>query len=207
MEETERGAGTRPDITTQEPWLTIKAASLLFTEQKLPRNERSIRRYCLKNKLDCKQIENDNRQFEHRVRRGSLIEFIKEHKTLAATSGHVRTGPGIAEHDRVAIQTQSGDHGHPDNAGHGSPSVSEPVLINLLKEQLDRKDKQIETLNKTVTSMVDRDRETNILIGRMQEQLSLTSGKAEEGAPKMEPEAAHTEQREVDNSTVEEGDQ
>lgn len=184
MEDPKQGARTRPDTTAPEPWLTIKAASLLFTEQGLTRPERSVRRYCAKGKLDCRQIENDNRQFEYRVRRASLIDFVKEHKTLAATSGRGRTSPDRAGHGRNVEQ------GRTDGSGEGAPRLSDLVLLDFLKEQLskkdqqiDRKDSQIDTLNKTVDSMVERDRETNILIGLMQKQLSLGSGKPEEGAP------------------------
>ena len=90
MQDSEQGARTSPAVSAREPWLTIKAASLLFTELDLTRNKRSIRRYCKKNKLDCRSIENDNRQFEHRVRRDSIVEFVEEHKSLSVTSGHDR---------------------------------------------------------------------------------------------------------------------
>ena len=173
MQDSEQGGRTSPAVSVPEPWLTINAASLLFTELDLTRNRRSIRRYCKKNILDCRKIENDNRQFEHRVRRDSIVEFVKEHKTLAATSGHARPRRGMTDDDRVLTH----------------PMVTEVIEQDLrqrvgeLKEQLSTKDEQIATQNETIKAMLERDGETNVLIQNLHGLLStmqLGAGAPEE---------------------------
>ena len=45
--------------------------------------------------------------------------------------------------------------------------------VGELKDQLEKKDEQITTQNQTITSMLERDRETNILIQNLQQLLSV----------------------------------
>jgi hypothetical protein len=44
---------------------------------------------------------------------------------------------------------------------------------NMLKDQLKKKDEQIDKLNKTTDSLIERNRETNLLIGNLQHQISM----------------------------------
>lgn len=198
MEDSEQGARTSPAVSAPEPWLSIAAASLLFTELDLTRNKRSIRRYCEKKKLDCRSIENDNRQFERRVSRDSIIQFVKEHKSLAVTSGRDRTRPGMTDNDRMPT--------HPMVTGVIEQDLRERV--GELKEQLFKKDEQIATQNQTITTMLERDRETNILIQNLHNLLSvkqLGGGAAEE--EHRDDGVIHNVRNSGDNTPVVEEDQ
>ena len=80
--------------------------------------------------------------------------------------------------------------------------------VGELKEQLFKKDEQIATQNQTITAMLERDRETNILIQNLHHLLSikqLGGGAAEE--KHRDDDVIHIGRNSGDNSPVEEDDQ
>jgi hypothetical protein len=74
----------QPDVTDQSlesaliNWITVQDASLLFTEAGLPRNKRSIRRYCERGDLECKKTENALHQPQYFIDAASVVAYIEQ---------------------------------------------------------------------------------------------------------------------------------
>ena len=128
---------TAPDtsgpVLTEEVvlWITVHDATLLFSEAGIPRNKRSIRRYCERGDLECKKTENALHQPQYFIDAASVAVYIEQQRTLmtsnADVSGAVLTEPDNAGHDHgsdageqniVDTQNPSGDaRTLPDTSG------------------------------------------------------------------------------------------
>ena len=112
---------------------------------------------------------------------GSELAFTGVHPSAPVDTGASaeQSHPGSANpHEPVGtdeshVQRGSGEqtHEHRD-AVPSVPASSEP-LIEFLTSQLAQKDKQIETKDRQIEAMLDRDRETNILIKGLQHLLGV----------------------------------
>ena len=151
-----------PDASGQESpdpiihWITVQNASLLFTEAGLPRNKRSIRRYCERGDLECKKTENALHQPQYFIDAASVVAYIDQQRTLmtssADASGAVLTEPDSAGRDRglddsgqdiVDTQNLSGDDRTlPDESGQ-SRTKNNGVLADQLEQRLHDKDEEI----------------------------------------------------------------
>jgi hypothetical protein len=137
-------------------WITVQQASLLFTEAGLPRNKRSIRRYCERGDLECKKTENALHQPQYFIDAASVVAYIEQQRTLmtssADASGAVLTEPDNAGHghglddggqDVADTQNRSGDDRTlPDSSGQ-SRTLNNDVLADQLEQRLHDKDEEI----------------------------------------------------------------
>ncbi len=153
---------TAPDtsgpVLTEEVvlWITVHDASFLFSEAGIPRNKRSIRRYCERGDLECKKTENALHQPQYFIDAASVAVYIEQQRTLmtsnADVSGAVLTEPDNAGHDHgsdageqniVDTQNPSGDaRTLPDTSGL-SRSNNNGVLADQLEQRLRDKDEEI----------------------------------------------------------------
>ena len=139
--------GARPDMSGQT--VTVKDASLLFDEAGVPRNQRSIRRYCKRGDLECAKVDTEHGS-RYLIERESLEKYIIQlqqarDQKRPDMSGSGRSSPALTGLDRTSNSE--------------APSDS---IVEFLKRQIDEKDKQINAL-------LERDRETNILIQGLQQ--------------------------------------
>jgi hypothetical protein len=137
-------------------WITVQQASLLFTEAGLPRNKRSIRRYCERGDLECKKTENALHQPQYFIDATSVVAYIEQQRTLmsssADASGAVLTEPDSAGHghglddcgqDVADTQNLSGDDRTlPDESGQ-SRTINNDILADQLVQRLHDKDEEI----------------------------------------------------------------
>ena len=151
-----------PDVSGQEVqeqfihWITVQDASLLFTEAGLPRNKRSIRRYCERGDLECRKTENALHQPQYFIDAVSVAAYIGQQRTLMTSSvgasGIVLTEPDNAGHDHgldaggqvnADAQNVSGDvRTLPDTSGQ-SRTINNGVLADQLEQRLRDKDEEI----------------------------------------------------------------
>ena len=137
-------------------WITVQDASLLFTEAGIPRNKRSIRRYCERGDLECKKTENALHQPQYFIDANSVAAYIEQQRTMmtssADASGAVLTEPDSAGQDHgldaggqdiADPLNQSGDdRTFPDTSGHGRTN-NNGVLADQLEQRLRDKDEEI----------------------------------------------------------------
>lgn len=148
-------SGPLPEVVSIN-WITVQQASLLFSEAGLPRNKRSIRRYCERADLECKKTENALHQPQYFIEAASVVAYIEQQRTLMSssmdTSGAVLTEPDDAGHvhglndggqDIAGIQNLSGDDRTLPDASGLSRTINNGVLADQLEQRLHDKDEEI----------------------------------------------------------------
>jgi hypothetical protein len=158
----------------------------------LNRSKKSISRYIRRGLLHPQQIKSQQGTLEYRFSRADLEAFKLQEtqdKTRQETgdtpdetsqSGQTEATP-IKEAEIKAIT----DETRPDKAeqtgqdktqetGHNSEIINLlKETTGLLREQLVKKDEQIKDLGGKIDQLIERDRETNILIGQLQSKVLM----------------------------------
>jgi len=158
----------------------------------LNRSKKSISRYIRRGLLHPQQIKSQQGTLEYRFSRADLEAFKLQEtqdKTRQETgdtpdetsqSGQTEATPS-KEAEIKAIK----DETRPDKAEQTSQDKTQETgqdseIINLLKEttgllkeQLAKKDEQIKDLGGKIDELIERDRETNILIGQLQSKVLM----------------------------------
>ena len=156
--------------------LTIDDALERYARAGLPRTPRSIQRYCAKGHLDCRRIE---MQFgeKYLISPASVdkhIAYIEEVRPVATSRDVPRP---VATSDTAE---ESDDE--PRQGGPISPDQSRPVAttyVDRLESENEFLKRQIGVKDKTIEALLERDRETNILVGQLQKMLSPLLGRPE----------------------------
>ncbi len=152
---------SRPDPTTEK--VSVGETLLLFEDAGLPRNRRSIRRYCTEGAMSCFKVDTDHgRQWmvDRQSAEKYIIQLQQAHKlsqrTEVGTAGGSRAQPGTAGYVRPP-------------ADHQKPSQE----VEFLRDQIIKKDTQLEKKDEQIQALLERDRETNHLIKGLQNLLML----------------------------------
>lgn len=183
------------DPTTQ--WLSVTEAVTYCARRGLHRNIKTIRRWAERSLKRPEDAEVKVREqdtgfgFRYMIDRESLdlkiaqeLEFEAK-QNRADTPGHGQSGPEMRAAVRDAAEplndgkTGAGMLGHvqtdPDTSGNARRLEVTSIGDDFLKEQVKEKDRQIGELNKQlerkddqIMTMLERDRETNILIRGLQ---------------------------------------
>jgi hypothetical protein len=149
-----------PDLSGDD-WISVKDALIAFAAAGLPRNERSVRRYCRRGDLVCHRTENAQHQPQWRVSHTSLQLFLDQERSL---SGPRRTRPDAVGHDSAEHEQPTPAEIAGDASGHartGPEASGRTDMLEFLIAQIGEKDTQINAL-------LERDRETNILVQGLQ---------------------------------------
>jgi hypothetical protein len=170
----------QPDIPGH--WVSVRKASHLLAQAAMPRNKRTIRRYCERGELECQKTENALHQPQYFINPASITEYIEQQKTLSGfspdTSGHTQTEPDTSGQDLIDISSAFRTEDQPDTSGRDRTRPDDKDMIEFLKGQVIEKDKQIGAL-------LERDHETNFLIKGLQEMMfALKPGHTEPTEPK-----------------------
>ena len=154
----------------------------------LNRSKKSISRYIRRGLLHPKKVKSKQGTLEYRFSKDD-VEAFKAQETLNAEqtrpdrteetreTGHIKTD--FIENKEVLSETRQDT---PDQTGHERQEKTgqENEVITLLKEtkgilkdQLHKKDEQIKDLGGKIDQLIERDRETNILIGQLQSKVFM----------------------------------
>jgi hypothetical protein len=165
-----RQAATSPDEYT----LTIDDALPRYEHAGHPRTARSIQRYCANGHLDCLRQETPFGE-KYLVTPASVARHIAQIEELANTTR--RDLPRPVAPDVAKDQSQKESSQEPTT----SPDTSRPVAAYIervedenefLRKQIDVKDGQLAVKDKTIEALLERDRETNILVNQLQKMLA-----------------------------------
>ncbi len=150
--------------------LSIEEAAALYEHAGHPRTPRSIQRYCAKGHLECRRIETSfGEKFliapASVTKHIAYIEEVKPAATFRDTSRPFATSSTPIEGPEKPRQDAT------------SPDRSRPVADDIrYTERLEGENvflrSQISVKDKTIEALLERDRETNILVGRLQELLT-----------------------------------
>lgn len=177
----------RPDANGDEQayTLTVEEAAELYAEAGFPRTLRAIQKYCARDDLLCIREQTTYGE-RFRITPASVARHIEQIKQLSRansrdhsrTDANVRTGVVAqepAENDGTTVREQP----RPDAASDRYVAQLEKENAHLY-EQIDRKDREIERRDNQIEAMIERDRETNILIESLQRRIPLPEGRRSE---------------------------
>ena len=166
--------------------------TLFETCELLNRSKKSISRYIRRGLLHPQQIKSQQGTLEYRFSKADLEAFKLQEtqdKTRQETGdtpdetsqrGQTETTPikeaktkEIIEETRPDKPEQTSQD-KPQETGHDSEIINLlKETTGLLKEQLVKKDEQIKDLGGKIDELIQRDRETNILIGQLQSKVLM----------------------------------
>ena len=157
---------TSPDVQFT---MTVEQAVQRFAELGHPRNPRSVRRFCQLGKVSCRKVRTSSFTEMYMIDPASVDRYVQELNETIALTGQDMTG-----HDRPS--PDDGQHRQPLQSEIATPSRYVTQLeedVKFLHGQIIVKDEQLKTRDSQITSMIERDRETNILIRGLQSLLRL----------------------------------
>lgn len=156
-------------------------------ERGISKSKDTIQRYCREGELTCLKFGLLRRYYATETSVAALLEKLEkdagaDNSTQVHEAAHSDDATGLQVH--AGVQEEKANE---DNALHEDARTSMEMHagarsddeINFLREQIrkkdeqiENKDKQIESQNQNIGSMIERDRETNILIRELQTQLA-----------------------------------
>ncbi len=141
----------------------------------LNRSKKTISRLIRKGKLHPKRAKSQQGTLEYRFNKADLNKY-------KATLGAEDTPePEQTRQDKKSPITPATALKRRDRADETGQDIKQPKnfaeafndILETLKDQLKAKDKQIDTLNGQIDQLIERDRETNILLKGLQDRLLL----------------------------------
>ena len=166
--------------------------TLFETCELLNRSKKSISRYIRRGLLHPQQIKSQQGTLEYRFSKADLEAFKLQEtqdKTRQETGdtpdetsqrGQTETTPIKEAKTKEIIEETRPDKAEqtsqdkPQETGHDSEIINLlKETTGLLKEQLVKKDEQIKDLGGKIDELIQRDRETNILIGQLQSKVLM----------------------------------
>ena len=166
-------ANSRERSPDHQYTLSIEQAAELYAKAGHPRTPRAIQKYCALSKLDCHKVETETGE-KYLVAPYSVdrhITYINEVRTVANGRDQTRTDANVRTMENkgeLSAGTNSPEQPRTDAAVRG-PEDRYVVLLEreneFLRGQVSVKDTQIEAL-------LERDKETNTLIHRLQAMLA-----------------------------------
>jgi hypothetical protein len=168
----------RPDANTDERayTLTVEEALLRYEAAGHGRTARALQKYCLRGDLDCIKEETEYGQ-RYRITPASVARHLEQIEQLSRTKGReqprpdanvhsIQTEADLAEKQEATIRERS------RTVANDTRYVEQLERENTyLRVQNDKKDQQLERRDRQVEAMIERDRETNILIKGLQERI------------------------------------
>lgn len=153
----------------------------------LNRSRKSVSRYIRRGLLHPQEIKSGQGTLEYRFSKEDLNNF-REDKTGQDETGREGTG----QDNKVEIPKSPIIKEVPDETRRDEPRPPETGqdndLVPFLKDQIKIKDKQIEVLGGHVSELIERNRETNILLqNSLQEKSALGPGRTDETAQDVTP--------------------
>ena len=134
--------------------LTVDQASELYAQLGHPRNPRSVRRFCKEGKLRCVETQTIFFTKAYAINKESVERHVQE---IAETQR--RTPPVVTGQDRT--EPVSVD-------GQAAITADNSKYVALLEKINEQQSKELEIKNQQIASMLERDRETNILFRGLQ---------------------------------------
>lgn len=190
--------GCYPDAMDEQPrpvanrdeqayTLTVDEAAALYEQAGFARTMRAIQKYCARGDLDCIREQTTYGE-RFRIKPASVARHIEQIEQLSQANrrdhsrpdANVRTNsiePALPQNDEPSVREQPRPDGV-DNRYVGQLESENAFL----RDQIGRKDRQIEQRDNQIEAMIERDRETNILIEQLQRRIPLPEGRRSDDA-------------------------
>jgi hypothetical protein len=191
-------ANSRERSSEHQYTLSIDQAAERYAQAGLPRTPRAIQKYCALGKLDCHKIETETGE-KYLVAPYSVerhIAYINEVRTDATNRDQSRTDANVraGENNEIPSSEQARTAANSPDQSRTDANVrdhNERYMQRLenenqfLRTQVEKKDEQI-------SALLERDKETNTLIHRLQAMLAplLVAPKSRDAADHKSAETA-----------------
>jgi hypothetical protein len=144
--------------------MTVEEASALYAQLGHPRNPRSVRRFCQHGKLLCVETQTDNFTKAYLIDPASVGRHVREIDETFSRSRPAQTGQ-----DRL-----NPDSDRPSIAS--STAKTDDRYVELLERVSAAQASEIKIKNEQITALLERDRETNVLVAGLQKMLAPLLG-------------------------------
>jgi hypothetical protein len=168
----------RPDANADERAyaLTIEEALLRYQSAGHGRTARALQKYCARGDLDCIKEDTEYGQ-RYRITPASVARHLEQIEQVSQakvrdqsrTDASVRP-PETEDHAEKIDEPTVREQSRPDASDTRYTEQLEREN-SYLREQNDKKDRQLERRDSQIEAMIERDRETNILIKGLQERI------------------------------------
>jgi hypothetical protein len=139
--------------------MTVEEASALYARLGHPRNPRSVRRFCQHGKLLCVETQTDNFTKAYLIDPASVDRHVREIDETYSRSRPAETG-----HDRLSPAND-----RPPTSS--STAKTDDRYVELLEKVNAAQADEIKIKNEQITALLERDRETNVLVAGLQKML------------------------------------
>jgi hypothetical protein len=165
----------RPTATTDEHtyFLSVEEAADRYAAAGHPRTIRAIQKYCRRGDLESQKVETTYGE-RYLITPASIDRHIAMIVERTAANGHGQPRPAATVRSKQILTTPSDEQPRTDAYVQRLEGENE-----FLRGQIGQKDK-------TIDALLERDRETNILVGRLQEMLTPLLGRPD-GRPAQSP--------------------
>ena len=165
-------------------WVDIETTSEILRDEGIVRTIRTIQRMCKRGDLVARLVPTEN-GVRYLIERGSIYEFVERHNQMMP-SGKLTAGSEVVEEKRSngsqpISQTESS--GNSQQVAEEKQVHLQEILsmkkdqIDFLKGQLDLANEQLRVKDEQISTMLERDHETNILIQNLQQLMALPAAK------------------------------
>ena len=163
----------RPAAPTDEHGylLSVEEAADRYAAAGHPRTIRAIQKYCGRGDLECQKVETTYGE-RYLITPASIDRHIAMIVERTAASGHVQPRPDANVRSLKNDTEREG--------GHPTPVREQPrpdAYVQRIESENEFLRGQIGQKDKTIDALLERDRETNILVGRLQEMLTPLLGR------------------------------
>ncbi len=166
--------------------LTVEDAAALYEAAGHARTMRAIQKYCFRGDLTAVR-EQTNYGERYRITPESVARHIEQIEQLSQTHRREQSRsdaairlPEIAEqpakNEEASVREQSRPDANDDR--YMAQLESENAF---LRQQNDKKDQQLERRDRQIEAMIERDRETNIIMKELGERIPMLPGPARRG--------------------------
>jgi hypothetical protein len=179
-----------PHPRRQDFTLSVEEILIRLHEVGIEKSKDSVQRYCREGALECQKLGLFKRYFATEKSLGALIEKMQPDEDARACiqvqeAAPIRDGTKNNNTDAGA-SNRTQEHAPLENLDENKKPAPETTggenLVEFLKEEIRVKNKQLEVKDTQIAAMLDRDRETNILIKGLQNHLgdtfAMLTGKA-----------------------------
>ena len=155
--------------------LSVEQAAELYAKAGHPRTVRAIQKYCALTKLDCHKVETETGE-KYLVAPYSVdrhITYIKEVRTVATSRDQTRTDATVRPLENKVELSDTAPANKPEQPRtDATVRVQEDRYVVRLEEENKFLRDQVSVKDTQIGALLDRDKETNTLIHRLQAMLA-----------------------------------
>jgi hypothetical protein len=157
--------------------LTIEEAADRYSAAGHPRTIRALQKYCARGDLECQKAETAFGQ-RYMITPASVARHIAQIEDVSQAPGR--------EQSRAVAAERSAQPSQPDDMKVPETAREQPrpdAYLQRLESEVEFLRGQIGKKDNTIDALLERDRETNILVGRLQEMLTPLLGRPDGVSP------------------------